>query len=88
MTCSEYDKRLYNSLIRDELRDESARCAVVSYFMREVLILMKNSNMSLQDAVYYVNQNFTSDVMDQVKQAVQHLSFVNEDGKIDDNLCS
>lgn len=86
--ATEYEKLLYNSSVRDELGNESARCVVVMYFMRQVLMLMKDRNMLLQDATEYVNWNFTSDVMSQVKQAVQHLSFVNDDGKLDDDLFS
>ena len=85
---TEYEKRLYNSSVRDELGNESARCVVVMYFMRQVLMLMKDRNMLLQDAVEYVTGTLRSDVMSQVKQAVQHLSFVNEDGKLNDDLFS
>ena len=84
--ATEYEKLLYNSSVRDELGNESARCVVVMYFMRQVLMLMKDRNMLLQDATEYVTGTLRSDVMSQVKQAVQHLSFVNDDGKLDDDL--
>lgn len=86
--ATEYEKHLYSSSVRDELGNESARCVVVMYFMREVLMLMKDRNVSVQDAVEYVTGTLRSDVMSQVKQAVQHLSFVNDDGKLDDDLFS
>lgn len=81
--CTEYEKRLYDSSVRDELQDEHAKCVVVSYLMSKALVIMKDNDVSVREALKHAD---LSDVMDQAQQAIEHLSFVNEDGKIDRDL--
>lgn len=75
---STYEQRVYNRIMENEVSTD----AVVDFFIREVVMVMKDNNISLRDSIYEVKSTAVPEILNQVDEFLTSSGLVEDNGKL------
>lgn len=75
---STYEQRVYNRIMENEVPSS----VVVDFFIREVVMVMEDNNMSLQDAISEVKSTVVPEILNQVDEFLTSSGLVGDDDKL------
>lgn len=75
---STYEQRVYNRIMENEVPSS----VVVDFFIREVVMVMEDNNMSLQDTISEVKSTAVPEILNQVDEFLTSSGLVGDKGKL------
>ena len=75
---STYEQRVYNRIMENEVSTN----AVVDFFIREVVMVMEDNNMSLRDSIDEVKSTVVPEILNQVDEFLTSSGLVEDNGKL------
>lgn len=75
---STYEQRVYNRIMENEVSTDD----VVDFFIREVVMVMEDNNISLRDSIYEVKSTAVPEILNQVDEFLTSSGLVEDNGKL------
>lgn len=75
---STYEQRVYNRIMENEVSTD----AVVDFFIREVVMVMEDNNISLRDSIDEVKLTAVPEILNQVDEFLTSSGLVEDNGKL------